>query len=80
MASAILILLWVQDELSYDRFHEKADTVEKQPTSFAIAQLNHPIQIQRNGRIGIRDVQLYRGQLSMDKLLEKTGIGVGTGT
>jgi putative ABC transport system permease protein len=25
MAAAILILLWVQNELSYDRFHEKAD-------------------------------------------------------
>ena len=25
MACAILILLWVQDELSYDRFHENAD-------------------------------------------------------
>lgn len=25
MASAILILLWVQNELSYDRFHEKQD-------------------------------------------------------
>jgi len=27
MACAILILLWVQDELSYDRFHEKADVL-----------------------------------------------------
>ncbi|MEW6363439.1 MAG: ABC transporter permease [Acidobacteriota bacterium] len=27
MASTILILLWVQDELSYDRFHEKADRI-----------------------------------------------------
>ena len=25
MACAILILLWVQDELSYDRFHNNAD-------------------------------------------------------
>lgn len=27
ITSAILILLWVQDELSYDRFHEKADRI-----------------------------------------------------
>ena len=27
MASAILILLWVQDELSYDRFHQNADRI-----------------------------------------------------
>jgi putative ABC transport system permease protein len=27
MAACILILLWVQDELSYDRFHEKADDI-----------------------------------------------------
>ena len=27
MACAMLILLWVQDELSYDRFHEKADRI-----------------------------------------------------
>ena len=25
MASAILILLWIQDELSYDRFHKNPD-------------------------------------------------------
>ena len=25
MASTILIFLWVQDELSYDRFHSNAD-------------------------------------------------------
>ncbi len=27
LAACILILLWVQDELSYDRFHEKADYI-----------------------------------------------------
>jgi hypothetical protein len=27
MACATLILLWVQDELSYDRCHEKADQI-----------------------------------------------------
>jgi ABC-type antimicrobial peptide transport system permease subunit len=27
MAACILILLWVQDELSFDRFHEKADQI-----------------------------------------------------
>ena len=27
MASAILILLWIQNELSYDRFHEKGDRI-----------------------------------------------------
>ncbi len=27
MASCILILLWVQDELSYDTFHENADQI-----------------------------------------------------
>ncbi|MGD8536980.1 MAG: ABC transporter permease, partial [Candidatus Aminicenantes bacterium] len=27
MACCILILLWVQDELSYDRYHEKADQI-----------------------------------------------------
>src|ERR1700733_1645782 len=27
MASSILILLWVQDELSYDRFHKNADQI-----------------------------------------------------
>lgn len=27
MACAILILLWIQDELSYDRFHENADDI-----------------------------------------------------
>ena len=27
MAAATLILLWVQDELSYDRFHKKADRI-----------------------------------------------------
>ncbi|MBN1271660.1 MAG: ABC transporter permease [Candidatus Aminicenantes bacterium] len=27
MACCILILLWVQDELSYDRFHENADSI-----------------------------------------------------
>ena len=27
MACAILILLWVQDEMSYERFHEKADDI-----------------------------------------------------
>src|SRR5258708_923197 len=27
MASAILILLWIQNELSYDRFHEKKDRI-----------------------------------------------------
>src|SRR6266700_3921112 len=25
MASAIIILLWIQNEVSYDRFHEKTD-------------------------------------------------------
>ncbi|UCE22695.1 MAG: ABC transporter permease [Candidatus Aminicenantes bacterium] len=29
MACCILILLWVQDELSYDRFHEKADRIHR---------------------------------------------------
>src|SRR3954470_21979797 len=27
MASAILILLWIQNEVSYDRFHEKKDRI-----------------------------------------------------
>ena len=27
MACTILILLWIQDELSYDRFHENADDI-----------------------------------------------------
>src|SRR3954469_4682877 len=27
MASAILILLWIQNELSYDKFHEKTDRI-----------------------------------------------------
>ena len=27
LAACILILLYVQDELSYDRFHEKADRI-----------------------------------------------------
>ena len=27
MAICILILLWVQDEMSYDRFHENADNI-----------------------------------------------------
>ena len=27
MAASILILLWVQDELSYDRFHDKANRI-----------------------------------------------------
>src|ERR1700730_5031232 len=27
MASAILILLWIQNEVSYDRFHEKEDRI-----------------------------------------------------
>ena len=27
MACALLILLWVQDELSYDRYHKKADRI-----------------------------------------------------
>ncbi len=27
MASAILILLWIQNEMSYDRFHEKGDRI-----------------------------------------------------
>jgi len=27
MASAILILLWIQNELSYDKFHEKSDRI-----------------------------------------------------
>src|SRR5258708_7281166 len=27
MASAILILLWIQNEISYDRFHEKKDRI-----------------------------------------------------
>jgi len=29
MACCILILLWVQDELSYDRYHEKADQIHR---------------------------------------------------
>jgi putative ABC transport system permease protein len=29
MACCILILLWVQDELSYDRFHENADDIHR---------------------------------------------------
>ncbi len=27
MASAILILLWIQNEVSYDQFHEKKDRI-----------------------------------------------------
>ena len=27
MACCMLILLWVQDEISYDRFHENADDI-----------------------------------------------------
>src|SRR3984885_10762901 len=27
MASAILILLWIQNEISYDRFHENGDRI-----------------------------------------------------
>ena len=27
LAAAMLILLWIQDELSYDRFHENADNI-----------------------------------------------------
>jgi putative ABC transport system permease protein len=29
MACSLLIFLWVQDELSYDRFHEKADLIHR---------------------------------------------------
>ena len=29
MASAIMILLWVQNEMSYDRFHAKTDRIYK---------------------------------------------------
>src|SRR5450432_1711915 len=29
MASAMLILLWVQNEISYDRFHAKTDRIYK---------------------------------------------------
>ena len=29
MVCCILILLWVQDELSYDRFHENADDIHR---------------------------------------------------
>ncbi len=29
LAVGILILLWVQDELSFDRFHQKADNIYK---------------------------------------------------
>lgn len=35
------------------------NTIEKQPASFAIAQLNRPIQIQPNGRIGIIAVRFF---------------------
>ena len=27
MACAILIMIWIQDELSYDQFHEKSDNI-----------------------------------------------------
>ena len=27
MACAILILIWIQDELSYDQFHEKSENI-----------------------------------------------------
>ena len=27
MASAIIILLWIQNEVSYDQFHEKKDRI-----------------------------------------------------
>lgn len=36
IACCILILLYVQDELSYDRFHEKADRIYRVNTHFAI--------------------------------------------
>ena len=35
MACSILILLWVQDELSYDRFHEKGDNIYRVISSLA---------------------------------------------
>ena len=34
MAACILILLWIQDELSYDRFHENADRLYRVVTEF----------------------------------------------
>ncbi len=34
LAVGILILVWVQDELSYDRFHEKGDNLYKLSVSF----------------------------------------------
>jgi predicted permease len=34
LAVGILILVWVQDELSYDRFHEKGDSLYKLTVSF----------------------------------------------
>ncbi len=33
MACCMLILLWVQDELSYDKFHEKADDIYRLTTA-----------------------------------------------
>ena len=34
IACRILIFLWVQDELSYDRFHENADNIYMGPLTF----------------------------------------------
>ena len=46
MACTILILLWVQDELSYDRFHKNASCIyfvvrsdNNQPTAVTSARL-----------------------------------------
>ena len=40
MAACILILLWVQDELSYDRFHKKSNHLYRVFAEFTYANEN----------------------------------------
>ncbi len=45
LAGCILITLWVKDELSYDRYHEKADRVFRLASSEEIGGINSPMAL-----------------------------------
>jgi len=77
MAVCILLMLYVQDELSYDRFHQHSDRIFRilendnpyiSPQVSEIASVNFP-EIERSARILVRDQCLV--QYEEKKFIEK---------
>ena len=73
MACTILILMWVQYELSFDRYHEKADRIYRLATYGAIGKMKGEYALSNYiaGKTLANDFPRWKGLPGFKKSLSK---------